>query len=221
MSQPTAAPTGRILLKNVRISFANGVFEAGVIPGADADAKPKYNCGLILEPDHPQIAELTKKMKAVAAEKWPGNDKSGKPAWQALYNTFEKTNKLALHDGDLKPNYDGYPGNMYLSPSAKESERPSVILTLNGVNVSRKDFEGDPKGLAEFEKLCRSRIYSGAYVNASLDIWAQDNNFGKRINAQLRGVQFLRDGDAFAAGRPAESDEFETVTEGADAEDFA
>jgi hypothetical protein len=34
-------------------------------------------------------------------------------------------------------------------------------------------------------------------------------------------VQFLRDGDAFAAGRPADSDEFDEVTEGADAAEFA
>jgi hypothetical protein len=34
-------------------------------------------------------------------------------------------------------------------------------------------------------------------------------------------VQFFRDGDSFAAGRPADSGEFEDVTEGAAAEDFA
>ena len=65
------------------------------------------------------------------------------------------------------------------------------------------------------------KIYAGCYVNVSLDFWAQDNAYGKRVNAQLRGVQFLRDGDAFSAGRPADSDEFEEVTEGADADDIA
>lgn len=49
-------------------------------------------------------------------------------------------------------------------------------------------------------------------MNASIELWAQDNKqFGKRINAQLRGVQFLRDGDAFAAGSPASEDEFEDL----------
>jgi hypothetical protein len=33
-------------------------------------------------------------------------------------------------------------------------------------------------------------------------------------------VQFVRDGDAFSAGRPADADEFDVV-EGADANDFA
>lgn len=45
-----------------------------------------------------------------------------------------------------------------------------------------------------------------------------DNNFGKRINASLGGVQFYRDGDAFAGGGVASEDDFDDVSEGADAE---
>ncbi|MWN55950.1 ssDNA-binding protein, partial [Escherichia coli] len=59
---------------------------------------------------------------------------------------------------------------------------------------------------------------AGCYVNAVIDIWAQDNNFGKRINASLGGVQFLRDGDAFAGGGVASADDFDDISEGADAE---
>ena len=40
-------------------------------------------------------------------------------------------------------------------------------------------------------------IYPGCYVNASVDIWIQDNNYGKRINADLCDVQFVRDGEKF------------------------
>uniref|UniRef100_UPI0025B91E9B ssDNA-binding protein n=1 Tax=Candidatus Symbiopectobacterium sp. TaxID=2816440 RepID=UPI0025B91E9B len=60
--------------------------------------------------------------------------------------------------------------------------------------------------------------YAGCYVNATIDIWAMDNNFGKRINASLGGVQFLCDGDAFAGGGVATPDDFENMSEGADAE---
>ncbi|EOA7521129.1 ssDNA-binding protein, partial [Escherichia coli] len=41
---------------------------------------------------------------------------------------------------------------------------------------------------------------------------------GKRINASLGGVQFLRDGDAFAGGGVASADDFDDISEGADAE---
>ena len=57
--------------------------------------------------------------------------------------------------------------------------------------------------------------YSGCYVNASIELWAQDNNYGKRVNASLSGVQFFRDGDAFAGGRAADVDDFDDVTAGA------
>lgn len=193
----TAAPIGRIMLNNVRLAFAQGLFTASTIPGADASAKPKFNCGLIVPPDHPQLEELKKKQIAVAKDKW--KDKS-----PAVYKALEMKDRLALHDGDTKPTYDGYPGNMFLSPSAIETARPT---TLNGAkgNVTEKD----------------GVLYSGCYVNASIELWAQDNGFGQRINAQLRGVQFLKDGDSFSAGRPADSDEFEAVTEGAGADDFA
>ncbi len=36
-------------------------------------------------------------------------------------------------------------------------------------------------------------------VHAVVRLWAQDNAFGKRINAQLQGVQFASDGEAFGA----------------------
>jgi len=192
------------LLKNVRLSFAQGLFEATVIPGADATAKPKYNCGLIVPPDHPQYNALIEKQKAVAREKWTGKDKAGKPLWEGVYLALEKKDRLAVHDGDAKPSYDGYPGNFFLSPSALENAAPTVI-DLDRSLLSAK----------------LGRPYSGCYVNAAIELWAQDNNFGQRVNARLRGIQFFADGDSFSAGRPADADEFESVEEGAGADDFA
>ena len=57
MATAAPVPTGRIMLRGVRLSFAQGLFAASVIPGADATAKPKYNCGILIPPDHPQVAE--------------------------------------------------------------------------------------------------------------------------------------------------------------------
>jgi hypothetical protein len=59
-------------------------------------------------------------------------------------------------------------------------------------------------------------IYSGCYVNMQIALWAQQNNFGKRVNAQLRGIQFLRDGEAFSGGGVANPDEFDAVEADAD-----
>lgn len=198
---PAPVPTGRIMLRNVRLSFAQGLFEATSMPGADATAKPKYNCGLLIPPDHPQLAEIKTKSLKVAQEKW--KDKAA-----ALVKGFEKQDRMALHDGDIKPNYDGFPGNFYLSPSTGEDKPPFLGRTVDG-RVVELDV-----------KTARKHIYSGCYVDASIELWAQDNQWGQRVNCMLRGITFRKDGDAFGSGSAADSSEFEPVEEGTDAEDI-
>ena len=186
-------PIGRILLKDVRLAFPN-LFEPTTVNG---EGKPRYTAAFILPAEHPQLDEIRKKIEAVAREKW--KDKAA-----GTLTSLYKTGKVALHDGDEKAQYDGFAGNLFITASAQENAAPTVI-------------DRDRSPLTQRS----GRPYPGCYVNASLEFWAQDNAYGKRINAQLRGVQFLRDGDSFSAGRPASSDEFEDVSEGADAEDFA
>jgi len=43
-------------------------------------------------------------------------------------------------------------------------------------------------------------IYSGCYVNVKVDIWGQDNKYGKRINAKVITVQFAGEGESFDGG---------------------
>ena len=186
-------PIGRILLKDVRLAFPN-LFEPTTVNG---EGKPRYTAAFILPAEHPQLDEIRKKIEAVAREKW--KDKAA-----GILTSLYKTGKVALHDGDEKAQYDGFAGNLFITASAQENAAPTVI-------------DRDRSPLTQRS----GRPYPGCYVNASLEFWAQDDGYGKRINAQLRGVQFLRDGDSFSAGRPASSDEFEDVSEGADAEDFA
>jgi hypothetical protein len=56
-------------------------------------------------------------------------------------------------------------------------------------------------------------LYAGCYVNAIVTLWAQNNGYGKRINAQLDGIQFVRDGEAFGDGGISASafDDFDNV----------
>ena len=44
-------------------------------------------------------------------------------------------------------------------------------------------------------------VYSGSYARVMVNFWAQDNEYGKRINANLRAVQHVAKGDAFGKGR--------------------
>jgi hypothetical protein len=189
----TNQPAGRILLKNVRLAFPN-LWEPNTVNG---EGKPRYSASLLMGQDHPQVEEIKRKIEALAKDKW--RDKAA-----SILAGLYKTDKVALHDGDTKAQYDGFSGNMFVASAAQENAPPTVI-------------DRDRSPLSQRS----GRPYPGCYVNASLEFWAQDNGYGKRINCTLRGIQFYADGDSFSAGRPADSDEFDDVSAGADAEDFA
>lgn len=90
------------------------------------------------------------------------------------------SDKLCLKDGDEmgRPEFEGK-----YTIKASTKKRPLVI-------------NRDKSPITESDNV----IYAGCYVNAIVSLWAQDNKFGKRINAQLDGVQFCRDGEAFGDG---------------------
>jgi hypothetical protein len=52
------------------------------------------------------------------------------------------------------------------------------------------------------------------------DVWPQDNAYGKRVIASLKGVQFVKNGDAFSGGAPASADEFDVVEAPEEADDL-
>lgn len=185
-------PLGRVMLRDVRLAFP-ALFVPTTVAG---EGKPRHSATFLLPADHDQLAEVKKVIDAIARDKW--KDKA-----PAILTGLYKTGKVALHDGDEKAQYDGFAGNMYIAAASQENAPPTVV------DQARQPL-GERSG----------KPYAGCYVNASLEFWAQDNQWGKRINCTLRGVQFLRDGDSFSAGRPADADEFDVV-EGADAADFA
>lgn len=178
----------KLKLKNLRLAFP-ALFEAKTVNG---EGKPAFSAALLIDPADPQVKEINAAIEQVAKDKW------GAKA-DVMLKTMRAADKLALHDGDLKAQYDGFPGNLYIS--ARSATRPLVI-------------DSDKSPLVEAD----GKPYAGCYVNVSIELWAQDNNYGKRINASLGGVQFLRDGDAFAGGGAASEDEFDDVTAGADAD---
>ena len=155
------------------------LFEAKSFDGMQ---DPKYGAHFLLEKEGEAYNAVVEAMKEVATEKW------GKAADKAIA-TLTKQGKTFLNDGNDK-DYDGYADMYYIS--AKSKTRPMVI-----------DKDKTPLDSTD------AKPYSGCYVNAAIEIWAQDNNWGKRINCQLRGVQFFRDGEAFSGGGAASADEFD------------
>lgn len=194
----------RFKLRDARLAFPN-IYEP---------YKASYGARLIIPPNHVQTvnakdrAELAKsgiklpgdvttKIKtvpllkqialAVAREKWQGKA-------DAIVKALEAQDKIFLHDGSTKSEYEGFDGNLFVS--ANNKVKPSTW-------DQQRNETTESDGI----------IYSGCFVVASLDIWAQDHKeHGKRVNAGLRGIQKLRDGDAFAGGgQAADADEFDEI----------
>jgi hypothetical protein len=134
-------------------------------------------------------ADQIKALKTAIAEKLKTDLKGAKLA----------ADKICLRDGD-EVAYDGYAG--HFSIKASNNKRPVVI-------------DRDKSPLTEDD----NRIYAGCYVNVIVELWAQDNQYGKRINANLLGVQFAKDGEPFGdGGVSASADDFESLD---DEEDIA
>lgn len=207
----------RFQARDLRIAFPN-IFKPG---------KFGYNALFILPPDHSQIIRvkpyigkdgkeeapsdrdailalgiklpadpkakvktvplLQQVNKALARQKWAAKG-------DAIYAALDKQDKIYLHDGATKADYEGFEGNYFIATNSKT--KPSTFDQL-------RNEVGEGDGV----------IYSGAFVTVGLDFWCQDNNdWGKRINSGLRGIQKLRDGDAFSGGgKAASADEYDEI----------
>lgn len=182
----------QITLKNVRLAFP-ALWEAKSI-GTDPKAKPKFGAALLFAEGSEAYKALEAAQTAVAKEKWGGKVETVMKGLRAT------PDKLVLKNGDTKAEYEGYEGNYFCN--ANNAVRPTVV-------------DRDRSPLAEAD----GKPYAGCYVNAIIDVWAQDNQFGKRINASLKGVQFFKDGDAFTGGGVADEGDFEDIGDGAHAAD--
>lgn len=194
----TAATPTRVMLTKARLAFPV-LNEPEQFQG---EGKPRYSGTFLIDKDGPDHKACIAAMRAAAAAKW------GEAKADAAIKGLTAGLKVALYDGDLKDQWDGFAGNYVVGAHSQASNPPRLL-------------DGRKKELPRDTGV----IYPGCYVNASIEFWAQDNQYGKRINAQLRGVQFHSDGDSFGAGSAASPDEFgevEGVTgEAATDNDFA
>lgn len=173
----------KLKIDNVRLAFP-ALFEAKTVNGQGA---PAYSASFIIPKDHPQVKDIEEIITKLADDKWGTKAKS-------VLTQLKAGDKTALHNGDTKSQYNGFSGNYYISCRSKT--RP-VVLDKDKSPLTAND--GKP--------------YAGSHVNASVEFWVQDNQYGKRINASLRGVQFVKDGEAFSGSAPASDDEFDVVAE--------
>lgn len=178
----------KVQLQGVRIAFAT-LFDPKRV--GDAEEK-RFSAAFVIEPGSANAKKLEEAVQAVATEKW------GKKAVGMLAE-LRKKGKVCYQHEPLKDSageiYDGFEGAHAVNAGQGETKGKPLVIDRDRTQLDAKS----------------GRPYSGCYVNALIDVWAQDNQFGQRVNAQLKGVQFVKDGDAFGGGAPAKPDEFEDL----------
>jgi hypothetical protein len=174
----------KTVIKNARLSFPK-LFTATTFKGTGT---PRYEAAFLVEPDSDAHKAIEAAIEAVAKERW--NAKAA-----AKLKQLRSSKQTCCY----------VPGEM----TGREENEGLFVLTGN-----RKEKDG-PVGKFDSDKTPihsdNGRLYGGCYVNASVDIWAQDGEY-PGIRCTLIAVQFAKDGDAFG-GTAAKSngDEFEAL----------
>lgn len=180
----------KIKIRNVRIAFCDTLF---VAKDYQDNKKFRHSATFLAEVGSESAKQIETAIKAVAEEKW----KAKAPIM--LESLKFNANKNCYLPGALKADkYDGFEGCMSLSTHRKVEDGVPDIRDIRG------------------QKCGTGVVYSGCYVNAIVDIYAQGAP-NEGIRCGLVGVQFLRDGDAFSGSRASDSD-FEDLSAGASGE---
>lgn len=180
-----------LTLKNVRLSYADLWVPK---PPADGKGEAKYGATFIIDPkkNAEEVKAIRSAVKKVAKDKWGGKADNILRVIEGDNQKFCWFEEDKLNsDGDV---VDGFEGMFFLN--TKSPIQPG-LYDRDKSELSRAD--GKP--------------YSGCYVVAKVDVWAQDNTHGKGMRCQLKGVQFLRDGDSFGGGTRSKADDFEDLSD--------
>lgn len=187
----------KVRLENVRLGFAQQIFVASAV---EEGQDPKFGCDSLLVPGSSVKKQVDGKwvpttMKDVLLEVANDAMKGKGSKW---LDDLENS-KRCYRDGDKRVNkagdpYEGYEGVFYVT--AKNKVRP-LVIDQNKSPLTQQD--GKP--------------YSGCYANVNIEVYAITDPKRKGVHASLKGVQFVKDGDAFGGGAPASPDDFDTVEE--------
>ena len=132
------------------------------------------------------IAQVKKQMANCLMEKY--GDKTKIPPG------ITSESRCCFRDGDNAP-YDGYAGHMTLK--ASEAKKPRTM------DAAKNDIDASS-----------GKLYSGCFADVAVKLWVQDNQYGKKLNANLIAVRHRSDGEALGGGgvdMDAVIDEFEDL----------
>lgn len=197
-----------IMLKNQVIRFP-AVAEAQSF----GEGEPAYGGKFPIDPEGPYLKMIEDAMLEAANAKF---DAQGAATLAMLIEDkkvcFERKPYRSKKTREV---YHGFEDMFTLGArTAIAKPRPSVFDKYGEPLIVDGNFvAGKTKG--DVERL----IYDGCRVNAKIEIWAQNNKFGQRINCSLLGVMFAGDGTNFSGGAgPASADDFTGMAQKPDAD---
>lgn len=177
-----------IKLPKVRLSFPH-LKDPSKPKDGDDNAKAKFRAGFILDPTDKTHRKVIKQIKAEANRLVEEAFEGRRVKLKEIDCFGDGNDKISEKTGEI---YDGYEDMFFVQ--GVNDRRPKCIYR----NKDEIDYE-------DIEKV----LYPGCYVYASINLWIQDNTFGKAVRCSLRGVQFYKDGEEFGGGNVNIDEEFE------------
>ena len=168
---------GDIILKNIRTSYLY-CFEPQENTGDDGKVTKKYKCTAILDPEDEHKEALAELKKLLDARQ--------KAKWKSRI----PRDKLCLRDGDPTEKEE-YAGKWILVMSERDDNPPACLDRDGKRQVKKSD----------------DKLYSGCIANVMFRFWDQDNKYGKRVNANFLGIQWVAEGEKFSAVERPKADE--------------
>lgn len=186
-----------LILKNLRLSYPNLFVPKS---GPEEGSEPAYSASFLMNKtaNAAEIKAMRDGILAVAREQWGADNVKFNEQGQLLVRKPGTNSaapvKICLRDGSEKGETDGY-GSEVMFFSARATIQPPCVDRNPAIILTKTS--GKP--------------YAGCYVNVAIRLWAMDNKFGKRVNAQLKTVQFAADGEAFGDAPVDPASVFENI----------
>ena len=181
----------RIKVKQVRLGYPV-LFTPKGFKGEDGkEGTPKYSCLFYLHKSRNKVDIAATKAEIAAVHAASTLAKHKFPAEKVALREVPE-DKI---DEEGKITGTDMVAAEYLVLSASNAKKVPVVNKNPAQTISEAD----------------DIVYAGCYVNASVSFWVQNNQWGKRINGSLEGVQFFADADRFGRAPVDAEKEFENI----------
>jgi hypothetical protein len=165
---------GTILLRNVRASYPH---LTAPYKGSEGDGEGKYSIVGLMPKNYVEAKNLVR-------------DEINRIMKEHKIPALPAANKF-LRDGSLRPDKPEMVDNYTVNASEKNPPK------LRGLGRDPQTGRAKMLTIEEANRI----FYPGCWVNVLIRPWWQDNKYGKKVNAGLVAVQFVRDDEPFGTGR--------------------